>query len=345
MQRGTWVGAMLLLLSPAAPAFTLRDTLGEDQRSETLQVWIDDREPVVLKVDAKHPQASVELPVDGDEHRYRLAGESIALDGSRTELAGSGLIVTTARMDRIAEAPETAAAALAEYRALYAALARVAPAERIAGLDPGTPQPATAEQVAAAEKRLGITLPPDYVRFITEVGALRFAHGDFVAARVYAPQEIGTLADLAVDEVRENGWDDDFTVMEQRILKRFPRAGKDIVLDVFSLDEPTVLVRGGKCPAGQVPIVLPESDYQLLVMEPGDNPFMALIDYEDDIVGEMQCFDYDRLFAYSLHDQLVDFGDDVIYVRDDGSDASAAIARGAASEGKVWVQLSDHNGD
>lgn len=331
------------LASAPASALTLHDTLGDDQRSETMRIRIDDREPIVLVVDAKHPHASVELPADGDEHRYRIEGESVSRDGLRTKLAGSGLIVSRARMDRIAESPKTAADAFAAYRELLAALAEAAPRERLDGLDPGVPVPVAAEQVAKAEQRLGFALPRDYVRFVTQVGAVRFAGDGYAAGRVFAPQELGTLADFAVADVRENGWDDDWKQMGGRIVKRFPRAGRDVVLDVFSLDEPTVLVRDHECPAGEVAIVLPGSDYQLLLSDDSANPFMALVDYEDDIVGETQCFDYDRLFAYSLHDQLLDFADDVLYLRDDGAAAQADVARGDSDAlGGIWVKLSDH---
>ncbi|HET7842520.1 MAG TPA: SMI1/KNR4 family protein [Xanthomonadales bacterium] len=331
------------LAAAPATAFTLHDALGDDQRSETIRVWIDDREPVVLAVDARHPHAAIELPVDGDEHRYRLEGESVSSDGLRTKLEGSGLIVTAARMDRIAERPQTASDAFAAYRRLFDALVEAAPRARLDGLDPGEPVPVSAEQVAKAEQRLGFALPRDYVRFVTEVGALRFAGDGYAAGRVFAPQELGTLADFVVAEVRENGWDHDWKQMNARIVKRYPRAGRDIVLDVFSLDEPTVLVRDHDCPDGEIAIVLPESDYQLLVPVESDNPLMGLIDYEGDIVGETRCFDYDRIFAYSLHDQLIDFGDDVLYLRDDGADAAADLERGEADvRGAVWLKLSDH---
>ena len=335
--------ALLIGCALAAPAaaFTLHDALGEDQRSEALKVWIDERGPFTLAVDAKQPSASIELDVTDEEHRYRIEGESIASDGTRVVVAGAGVIVTPARMDRIAEAPKTAAEALAAYRALYATLARIAPPGQLEGLDPGGPAPATAAQVAAAEQRLGIALPPDYVRFVTQVGALRFANGSYVAARVYAPDELGTLADLVVRETRDNGWDEDWDALKRRIVKRFPKSDRNVVLDMFSIDEPTVLVRDGHCAAGEVAVVLPESDWELLATEPGDNPFVALIDYEDDIVGETQCFDYDRLFAYSLHDQLVELGDDVLYLRDGDPDDAAGIARGAEADGRVWVQLRD----
>lgn len=115
-----------------------------------------------------------------------------------------------------------------------------------------------------------------------------------------------------------------------------------MVLEVFSLDEPTVLSARGRCDGGQVPLLFPESDYALVTIEPGDNPFMALIDYEDDIVGEVQCMSYHRAFAYGLHDHLISMGDAVLYLRDD-TDAHAAVIRAREGEGQIWMALVDHD--
>jgi hypothetical protein len=265
-------------------------------------------------------------------------------DGSRQKITGGGLIVTPARLDEIAEETPTAAAAFAAYRQFVGALAGVAPPERYAVLVPGAPVRATPDAVDAAEKRLGIALPAGYKRFITTVGAFRFDRDSYVAGEVFAPDKLGSLLDLVARDWRGNGHDEaDIAAMTRRAQRRYPDAAKDIALDVFSLDEPSVLDVDGKCPDGQTPILLPGADAELVATDPGDNPFLALIDYEDDIVGETQCLDYDRLFAYSLHDHLIALADDVMYVRSKERPDAAMIARLREDDeaGTIWAGFED----
>jgi hypothetical protein len=335
------VALVTLSTSFAATAMTLHNSLGDDQRRETLRITIDDGDAQTLTVDADEPHASVDLPVTGKQHRYRIEGESEGHDGAVRQVSGGGLIVTQARLDEIAEEPTTAVAALNAYRALMTDLARAAPAERVAILLPGTPVRASAAQVTAAEKRLGVTLPEGYKRLVTTVGSFKFDKGAYVSAEVYAPDALAPLVDVLVRELRENGSDaDDVKKIRERAVRRFPRSGKDIALDIFSSDEPTVLVANGDCDGGLVPLAFPESDYQLLGIDPADNPFLGLITYENDIVGEMQCLSYDRLFAYSLHDQIIDMGDDVIYLRDT-TDAQVLVRRAGEDESRVWLAFAD----
>ena len=114
-----------------------------------------------------------------------------------------------------------------------------------------------------------------------------------------------------------------------------------MVLDRFELDAPTVMQPGMKCPEGQAPIALPGSDFDLLVSDlSGENPFFALLDYEDDIMGEAQCLDYHRLLAYSLHDHLLEMGDEVFEMRTDDT-VALTLRRGDVDEQgrKVWMEL------
>ncbi len=334
------------LIAGAAPAraLTLHNVLGHDQRSETLRIIIDDGQPITLRVDEKQPEAAVELPTPGASHRYRLEGEAIDDAGQRVVIAGAGLIVTRARMDQIAEAPNSATEAFNAYRALVDELRPFAPAEDLRVLEPGPTHRADAAAIADAEKRLKVTLPEGYKRLVTEVGAFRIHNGDYLAGAVLAPDELRTVADYAADELRDNGSEpDEVAEARARAGKRFPDAARDVVLEVFSLDEPTVLSAKGHCGQGEAPLLFPESDYTLVTIEPGDNPFMALIDYEDDIVGELRCMSYHRAFAYALHDQLITMGDAVLYLRDD-TDAHAALIRARESDGKIWMALVDQDG-
>ena len=119
--------AAALQTAQFAAALPLRNSLGEDQRSERITVSIDGKEVGVLVVDGRHREASLELELTAPTHRYRLEGESVLTDGSRLKILGAGVIATSERMDAIAEKPATGAEAFASYLALIEEIRAAAP--------------------------------------------------------------------------------------------------------------------------------------------------------------------------------------------------------------------------
>ena len=299
----------------AAPTYTLVNALGSDQTMERVTVEIDGRAVGAITVDAKNGDASLTLPLTRDVQRYRLTGETM-LDGEKYKITGEGLLVSTARLDEIAEAPRTTADAIVAYEKFLAELKAAAPSADLAGVTLVREKPVDAAAVRAAEKRLSIDLPAGYERLVTTVGPFRFADPNLDRDGILPPAELANAADFAVRVQRANGWTDGLDDMKKRIEKRYPKAKQDVVFGTFELGEPMLFTNAKKCPAGEPAILLPTSDFDLLGTDPGDNAFMGLIDYEDDIMGEAECMDFDRLVAYSLHDQLIELGNDALFKLD-----------------------------
>jgi hypothetical protein len=305
----------VLLLTVAFDAhadIVLVETLGDDQKNERLVVEIDSLAVGELAGKRAGDEARITLPLSKPVHRYRIHGSSL-VDGEKYELIGEGLIVTTKHLDRIADAP-TAAQALANYEVLYAELAKAAPQADLAEVRIVRGKPVDAATITAAEKRLGVTLPAGYVTFVTTVGAVRSDQSD-PYLQVVAPEQLVNVADHYVRGVAANGWGDDRAYLEQtreRIAKRYLNALRDVVLDVFEMEPSSVLSASKNCAAGESAIVFP-TDFELVGVDPGDNPFLELLDYEDDVMGEPECMSYDHAFAISLHDHLLEMADDALY--------------------------------
>jgi hypothetical protein len=344
MRHHLLVAFVLLCGTPSSPAFgaariTLVDDLGEDQSSERVTVWIDDVAVGELALDRRQPRASLVLPLSKPVHRYRLAGET-TIEGTRFRLEGAGLIVTTDRMDDIAERTPNAAAAVEAYRALVAEIRAAAPAADLSSLDLVIGPRATKGAVLLAQERLGMTLPEAYRRLVTEVGPFTLGPPDALTGAVLAPEALATAMGFYLARMRDDGWDD-LDETEQTIRKRFPKATRDVVIDWFELDEPTVLVAGERCPRGETGFALPGSDFDLLGTESGDNELLDLIDY-DYIMGEPDCMAYDRLLAYSLHDHLLEMGDPALFVRDDETETLELFRQEIDEDGKrIWLGIGE----
>jgi hypothetical protein len=335
----------LLALPGVAAAIELHNVLGDDQRSETISVSIDGREIGRLHVDAKRPEASLDLPLDGDRHRYRISGEAVMADGSKLAIAGGGLVVSSAEMDRIAEARD-AATAIAGYEELLAALKSAAPEFSSADFALTRGAPASEAELKAAEQRLGRALPKGYRNYLAKHGSLRVGDPRSPAGVVLAPAEVMTLEDFVLAKARENE-SDAAQIAEMRafIGKRFAEARRDLVLDVWQDEYPSVVRADKRCAPGQLPYVFPESQWEVLMgVGLDDNPFLGLVSYEDDIVGEVQCLGFERELAYSLHDQLVEEADDVLYLLAE-DEAGIAIERGDIGEGHdgLWFRFTEHD--
>lgn len=335
-----WRAVLLCLLSPcAAQALSLSNTLGEDQRAETLSVEIDGRVIGRLNLDADHPQATLRLPEGA--RRYRLQGTAEMRDGTRLKVAGAGLIVPVAEMDRIGEAAQ-AADALAAYEDLVRALQAAAPEVDLSALALTRGAPVSEAELVAAERRLGTRLPAGYREHLRTLGALTVGQPDAPSGQLYGPDALDTLQAWVLARAAENEASrQERQAIEAFIGKRFRPARQDLVLGVWERDEPTLVRAGERCPSGESPYAFPETQWEVL-MGTGldDNAFMGLISYEDDIVGETQCLRFDRELAYSLHDHLIELGRDALYVI--GPDETQiAIQRRDVDGERIWLGLSE----
>ena len=340
----SWCAAALAAGAAAAPkeaaVIALRTHLGDDQERERIAVYLDGARVGELAVDGRKREAALELRLELPLHRYRLEGEAV-IDGERYRIEGAGILVTTARMDEIAERPASAVDAVAAYRQLVAELQAAAPnAPDLADVILAPGAKADAAAVTAAEKRLGIQLPAGYRRLMAEVGAFSFGDRGHEVGAMLPPQALATVLDYYVAGMREDGDDEDeLRQLAGRIGKRFRASKRDVVLDHFEMGEPTVLVAGKRCPAGEVGIALPGSDFDLLGADPGDNPLMALIDY-DYVMGEPECRDYDRLLAYRLHDHLIEMGRAALLVRGADTRVLSFYREHTDEDGKrLWMRF------
>lgn len=335
-----WCAVLLCVLSPCAvQALSLSNTLGEDQRAETLSVEIDGRVVGRLKLDAEHLQATLRLPAGA--RRYRLQGTAEMSDGTRLTVAGAGLIVSVAEMDRIGEAGRVADA-LAAYEDLVRALQAAAPEVDLSALPLTRGRPVSESELAAAERRLGTRLPAGYREQLRTLGALTVGPPDAPSGRLYGPDALDTLQAWVLARAAENDSSrQELRAIEAFIGKRFRPARQDLVLGVWERDEPTLVRAGERCPSGETPYAFPETQWEVL-MGAGldDNAFMGLISYEDDIVGETQCLSFDRELAYSLHDHLIELGRDALYVI--GPDETRiAIQRRDIDRERIWLGLTE----
>lgn len=333
-----WVG-VLSLYSFQADALSLSNELGEDQRSEAFTVEIDGQRIGEFKLDARRPRATLTLP--DDARRYRLHGTAVMQDGTRLQVAGAGLIVSVAEMDRIGEA-QRAAEALSAYEELVRALQAAAPEVDLSALPVTRAAPASEAALAAAERRLGTQLPAGYRQHMLTTGPLTLGPAGAPSGRLHGPDTLDTFQSYVLAKAREDDSNaSELRAIEAFIAKRFSAARKDLVVGVWENDEPTLIRWGKRCPAGETPYGFPETQWEVLMgVGLDDNPFMGLMSYEKDIVGETQCLSFDLELAYSLHDHLLELGRDALYVL--GPDESViAIQRRDIDERRIWLGLTE----
>lgn len=125
--------------------------------------------------------------------------------------------------------------------------------------------------------------------------------------------------------------------------KHFVAARSDLVLDYWQDEYPSVLRASGRCAPGKLPYAFPQSQWQVLLASSlEDNLFLAMINYQDDIVGETQCMSFDRELAYGLHDQLYEQAGDVLYLLGD-EEAAIALERGHldGAEAGLWLHFDE----
>ena len=334
---------LALLAAVTVHAVELRNELGEDQRSETIRVEIDGRAVGVLRVDGKRKRASLDLPLTGDQHRYRLSGEAVMHDGSRVAIAGGGLILRTAAMDRIGQAKD-AMQAIAVYEAVLTDLHAAAPEFPIETLRIHWGSVASMSALVSAERRLRRSLPKAYRDFVLAHGSLHIGSASPPGAALLAPAAVVTLEEYALAKARDNDTDAELIEAGRRFIgKRFADARRDLVLDYWEDEYPSVLRASGRCGPGELPYAFPESQWQVLLSSHlEDNPFAAMMSYEDDIVGETQCMGFERQLALSLHDHLYEEADDVLYLLGDDEDA-IGFERGDLddSEQRLWFHFDE----
>jgi hypothetical protein len=154
----------------------IENVLGDDETGESLDIWIDGAHAGSLSVDAEHPAAHVPVERGTGFHAYELRGTASMKDGRALPIRGSGMIAFARELQtRVNAAPDLAVAARTF--------------ETLPGLRIDVER-ATDDDFAAAESRLGLTLPRAYRDEVRYGGAFRMVRGEEVLATLYHPREL-----------------------------------------------------------------------------------------------------------------------------------------------------------
>lgn len=287
---------------------------------QEVSVFVDGEKVGELNTTEAAPEAQLELTLSQPLHHYRFTGQAVDVDGTVHKIQGGGAIATMAYMDSLLEHRKTSVEVVTGYNALMEKISAAAPDADLSDLTLVAGQKYTADEIASAEKRLGISLPEDYKNLVQEIGAFRVGE----ASSVYGPDELLTVLDYYMKHHApdDSGYD--------AIKKRYPRSTRDVVMDHFEVDEFSVLRAKHRCRSGQYGLSFPGYDFYLVatptLME--SNPFMALIDYDDDIMGEVQCISYPLNLGWGLHDFLIDEAEYVLFIADGDASETEEVVLG-----------------
>lgn len=335
-----WMLAGLLSCASLADAVELRLDLADGLKRQRLSIEIDGVSRGTLSVDAGRSSARLQLgELAAPSQRYRITGEGESLDGERFKIAGAGLLVREVRMNAIDDA--AALAAIQAYRALVAEIKAAAPGVDLAALELTQLPPPPASAFAQAEDRLGRKLPVGYQAFVARHGSLRLGPAAAPSGQLYGPAELGSLKDYTLGKARE--MEVDPKAVAKFIDRYFRQAGEDLVLGVWEGESPSVVRSRNECPSGELAYAYPESQWEVLTGAGLDgNAFVAMIDYESEIVGESICNPFERELAWSLHDHLIEIGADVFYwVADEEQAVSLTQSWERSGEGSVWLRFTE----
>lgn len=290
---------------------------------EHIEVHIDGKLAGTMDLTTKNPSSSIRLTLDKPTHSYAISGEGVNAEGNSVAYSGQGLIATSHYVDSLLEKQKNGAEVVAGYQRLLNEINVAAPNVDTSDLKLQVGSKASAKSLALAEKRLKLELPTDYKTLVQEVGSLLIGTED--KSVVYGPDELISVVEYYSKEV---GLTEE---QRQQIIKRYRKSSRDIVLDYFYLDEYSVLQARPKCPKGQYGFMFPGYDMGLIATASmiDDNPFFALVDYEDDIMGEPECTNYTTVLGWGLIDFLAYNADYVFF-----------IATGSDDDGVEGVTLS-----
>lgn len=128
-------------------------------------------------------------------HRYAFGGHADLTGGRRVALEGSGVLVAREYLTAQLESRAAQGDPLAALEVLIAAhRAAAGPEETLPRLERSPTRP-SAKDIAAAETRLGLRLPPTYVTLLQQYGPFAFVEpgdegGESVASALYAPSAV-----------------------------------------------------------------------------------------------------------------------------------------------------------
>lgn len=194
----------------------IENGLARDEESETLEILIDGVPCGSASVDRKRPKAA-KLPIELGPgfHRYELRGVAAMRDGRQMPITGSGLV---AAHDHLWPRFQQAEGLVEACRAVF-------------GEAPGLGivlDPVSDADVAAAEERLGRTLPRVYRQEVMREGAFKIRVDDNFVCALHHPRRIKTA----------QAWHEELF-------------DEDIVVGTLGLDILFYYREGKRCPDGE----------------------------------------------------------------------------------------------
>ncbi|MEM7350113.1 MAG: hypothetical protein AAF657_04850 [Acidobacteriota bacterium] len=328
-----WVGTGRI----QAQSLVLSDSLGEDQLSEQVTLWIDGQVAARFMTDAERPEERHRIDLAPGPHRYRIEGKT-ALDGQEMTIHGAGLIEAEsslrARLKRARSGTEvvevlfSAISAMHEDVQVYEAMGNY-----LASVHRGEPIPDA--EFRQAETRLGINLPHEYEEILAAVGAFRLEGTG--AAELFAPADLGSVARYMAQVWADNGGDCGEEELQkkyaEKVARGFRGSDADLVLGRFLL-EPLILRPGKRCPQGQEAYAMPE-DAEGLVLTFVDSPHE--MSYRE-VLGETRCLTFRSAILELVQSYLSSNWHDELFLAFSAGE-TYSFYRSQTLDDKIWLRF------
>jgi hypothetical protein len=199
-------GAMLLVVSASNMAqgqgmsagLSLAQTLGKDQIEETVQISLGlaEQSTAEIRVDYLHPSAEITLPGVYKPQKYELRGQARMKPGKRVKVEGRGILLAQIYLAEAMSRPTAVGGFLTVWQSIMRDITHadpeLFPAHRIRWQTPGL---AGHEEIAAAEKRLGMPLPAIYQETMQRSGPWRVSLLNGFSFELLAPSQLLSASD------------------------------------------------------------------------------------------------------------------------------------------------------
>ncbi|MDR0770080.1 MAG: SMI1/KNR4 family protein [Burkholderiales bacterium] len=225
--------------TPAGPLLT--QTLGADQIEEVVQISLGLAEKPAgeIRVDYLYSSAEIALPEVHKPQKYMLRGHARIKPGKRVKVEGQGVLLTQDYLAEIMNRPTAVGGFLAAWQSVMRDVSRAdpdfLPANRISWQMPG---PVGDEELAAAEKRLGMPLPAVYRETMQRSGPWRVSLPNGFSFELLAPAQLVSASDWLQRYTGPVEWDSEENQTKRQQFK------SDITFVVVNND-PWVFRRSG----------------------------------------------------------------------------------------------------
>jgi hypothetical protein len=226
----------------------LMQTLGGDQIEQTVQIFLGlSGQPAgEIHVDYRYPTAEMTFHEVSKPQKYELRGYARMKPGKRVKVEGQGILLAQSYLAEIMSRPTAVGGFLAAWQSVMRDVSRAdpdfLPFNRIHWQMSG---PIGNEELAAAEKRLGMPLPSIYRETMRRSGSWRVSLPNGFSFEMLAPAQLVFVSDWFQKYHAPVEWETPENQARRQQLRR------DIVFALIN-NEPWVLRRSGTpCSDGQ----------------------------------------------------------------------------------------------